>query len=82
MEDTILSSCNQLGCLATAEAIEQFDTDGSPIKIAGVKLTSRSQSNKPYHTPFGRVEVKRHVYQTAQGGRIYCPLESSARMVE
>lgn len=82
MEDSILSSCNQLGCLATAEAIEQFDTDGSPIDIAGVKLTSRSRSNKQYHTPFGKVEVKRHVYQTAQGGRIYCPLESSARIIE
>lgn len=82
MEDTILSSCNELGCIATAEAIERFDTDGSPIEMAGVKLTSRAQSNKQYHTPFGKVAVKRHVYQTAQGGRIYCPLESSARIIE
>lgn len=82
MEDTILSGCNQLGCLATTEALERFDADGDPIAVAGVKLTSRTRSSKQYHTPYGTVELKRHVYQTAQGGRIYCPLEVSARMIE
>lgn len=82
MEDSILSGCNQLGCLATTEALERFDADGDPIEVAGVKLTSRSQNNKQYHTPYGKVDVKRHIYQTAQGGRTYCPLEACARIVE
>ena len=82
MEDSILSGCNQLGCLATTAALERFDADGGPIEMAGVKLTSRAQSNKQYHTPYGKVEVTRHVYQTTRGGRIYCPLEASAGIVE
>ncbi len=33
MENTILDSCNDIGCLATTEALQKFDTDGSPIKM-------------------------------------------------
>lgn len=32
MEKAILDGCNELGCVATAEALTKFDADGSPIK--------------------------------------------------
>ncbi|WP_221901645.1 hypothetical protein [Bathymodiolus platifrons methanotrophic gill symbiont] len=41
MENTILDGCNELGCLATAEALQKFDTDGSPIKLGDTKMTAR-----------------------------------------
>jgi hypothetical protein len=82
MEESILGGCNQLGCLATGEALRRFDSDGSPISIGSTKLTSRTQSKKTYHSPFGKVEIKRHVYQTSKGGKVYCPLEAAARIIQ
>jgi len=82
MEESILEGCNQIGCLATKEALGQFDTDGTPLKIGNRKLTLRTQSNKKYHTPYGTVSLKRHVYQDSKGGKIYCPLEEGARIIQ
>lgn len=82
MEDSILDGCNQLGRLATEKALKRFDADGAPISLGGTKLTSRTQTNKTYHSPYGKVDVKRHVYQTSKGGRVYCPLEVSAKIIQ
>ncbi len=35
----------------------------------------------PYQTPYGEVEVERHVYQRSGGGATYRPLERDARIV-
>jgi hypothetical protein len=37
MENNILDGSNEMGCLAIAEALQQFDTDGSPIKTITYK---------------------------------------------
>ena len=58
-----------------------FDTNGLPLEREGVNWTSRNKDSKKYQTPFGVVEIERHVYQTAKGGQIFCPLENSARTV-
>ena len=81
MENVILNACNEVGCAATAEALEHFDTDGSPIKWGEVKMTARSKDNKTYQTPYGSIQLKRYVYQSAKGGKVYCPLEHSARII-
>ena len=81
MENTILDSFNEIGCLATTEALKRFDTDGSPIKLGDTKLTARDKDNKTYQTPYGSVQLERYVYQTSKGGRIYCPLEHHARII-
>ena len=81
MENTILDSCNEIGCLATTEALKRFDTDGSPIKWGDTKMTARDKDNKTYQTPYGSVQLERYVYQTSKGGRIYCPLEHHARII-
>jgi hypothetical protein len=82
MENTILDSCNEIGCLATTEALQKFDTDGSPIKLGETKMTARGKDNKTYQTPYGSVQLERYVYQTSKGGRIYCPLEYNARIIQ
>jgi hypothetical protein len=81
MEEAIQEATNAVGCCATEEALKRFDTDGSPIRVGALKLTARGCDPKVYQTPYGAVEVERHVYQTARGGRIYCPLEQQARIV-
>jgi hypothetical protein len=81
MENVILDGCNELGCVATAEALKKFDTDGSPIKWGEAKMTARSKDNKTYQTPYGSIQLERYVYQSSKGGRIYCPLEQNARII-
>jgi hypothetical protein len=80
-EIRIQQQVNKVGMLATGEALKQFDTDGNPLTIDGVKLTSRGQIQNTYQTPYGDVQIDRHFYQTAQGGRGYCPLEFRARII-
>jgi hypothetical protein len=82
MENAILDSCNDIGCLATTEALQKFDTDGSPIKWGEIKMTARNKDNKTYQTPYGSVQLERYVYQSSKGGRIYCPLERNARIIQ
>ena len=81
MEDAILDGINEVGCLATAEALKRFDTDGSPLIRDGVKWTVRAHDTRKYQTPYGVAEIERAVYQTSKGGRIYCPLEDAARTI-
>ena len=49
-EETITSELNNAGCLAAKTAIEQFDTDGTPIQIGDTKWTARGKYNKTYQT--------------------------------
>jgi hypothetical protein len=81
MEENIQKAVNEIGILATKEAIKKFDTTGAPIQIAGVRLTSKGNVSKMYETPYGSVNISRHVYQTANGGKTYCPLDEKARII-
>ena len=58
-EQTIQERLNQAGVVATQEALQQFDTDGSPIAIGSVKFTSKGQLPKEYQTPYGVATVAR-----------------------
>jgi hypothetical protein len=80
-EETLQRRLNDAGVVATAEGLQQFDTDGSPITVGTTKLTSKGQVEKDYQTPYGVATVARHVYQSPQGGPTYCPLDRSARIV-
>jgi len=80
-EETIQTALNEAGTLATAEALSQFDTDGSPIEIGSTRWYSKGQEPKTYQTPYGQAVVDRHLYQTAQGGSTFCPLERDARII-
>ena len=80
-EDNILNAANAVGLAATEHLLSSFDSDGSPIIMGTVKMTSKGLVPKVYHTPFGAIDVKRHVYQTSAGGSIFCPLEHNARII-
>ncbi len=81
LEESIQHACNEVGSAATAHALTRFDTDGSAIRIGGMKWTSRGHEPKKYQTPYGEVEIPRHIYQTSRGGKIYCPMEAGARIL-
>jgi hypothetical protein len=80
-EATIQSVLNEAGTVASGEALRQFDTDGSPIESGGVRWASKGKLPKTYQTPYGMVEIERHVYQTSGGGKTLCPLEVDARII-
>lgn len=81
MEHSILQASNEVGALATREAISKFDTTGAPIEIADIRMTSKGKVGKRYETPYGAVDLERHVYQSSRGGKTYCPLDDKARIV-
>ena len=68
-EETLQQRLNEAGTLATAEILQRFDTDGSPIQVGDTKLTSKGKLLKEYQTPYGVAPVERHVYQGAGAAR-------------
>ena len=80
-EQALQRSLNEAGQVAMQPMLEQFDTNGEPIRIASVKHTVRVRSPQTYETPYGPVEVERNVYQSSKGGRTYVPLEADGCMV-
>ena len=80
-ESVIQDALNHAGALATGELLKQFDTDGSPIAFGSVRMSSKGLVTKQYQTPYGVSEVERHVYQSAEGGATFCPLDRDARII-
>ena len=80
-EETIQTVLNEAGTLASGEALKQFDTDGSAIEVVGAKWTSKGKLPKTYQTPYGAVEIQRHVYQSSEGGATFCPKEVDGRII-
>ena len=81
-EDDLQAELNEAGMLAERKQLENLDTDGSPIFLGKVKMTSKKQKQlKVYETPHGAVEVPRYVYQSSKGGSTYSPLDHAARII-
>lgn len=77
-ETRIQSLLNEAGTIASGEALKQFDTDGLAIEKSGKRWTSKGQQPKTYQTPYGSIEINRHI---CTGGETYCPLEVDARII-
>ncbi len=80
-EQALRDALNEAGCVVMVPMIEQFDTQGEPIRVHGVKHTVKKRDPQTYETPYGPVTVERNAYQSSKGGRNYVPLEVDARMV-
>ena len=80
-EQALQRALNEAGQVAMIPMIKQFDTNGEPIRVNGVKYTAKQISPEIYETPYGPVPIERYIYQTSKGGRAYVPLENDARMV-
>ena len=80
-EQVIQDTLNEAGVITTGALLKHFDTEGEPMMAGSVKLTSMGLLPKNYQTPYGVTQIKRHVYQTAEGGATFCPLEKDARII-
>jgi len=80
MEEALQESLNEAGCAVMEKALESFDTDGSPIKIADTRFSCKGRFKQAYETPYGKAHVERYIYQTSKGGRTFCPLEHNANL--
>ncbi|MEL6138496.1 MAG: ISKra4 family transposase, partial [Cyanobacteria bacterium J06628_6] len=80
-EENIQTELNAAGVIASGKALEQFDTDGSPLEVGGVVYTSKGRQPKSYQSPYGKVSLERHVYQSSAGGATFCPLEVDGRII-
>jgi hypothetical protein len=80
-EETILRAVNAVGNVATTEALKRFDADGDPIVVGGSVWYSKGKLPKIFNTPYGVVSVERHVYQPAEGGKTFCPMDDGARVI-
>ena len=80
-EEVVQAAVNALGMLATPSLLKRFDTDGSPLVFGDVRFSSKGLVEKEYETPYGKVSLARHVYQSATGGSTYCPLDEGARII-
>ena len=80
MEEKIQQAVNSLGMVATEETISGFDTNGEPIKVLDIVHTSKGQTKK-IQTPYGTIEVTRHVYQSSRGGKLYVPMDAGSRLL-
>jgi len=81
MEQHIQEVLNDAGNIATMEGLKGFLTTGGPIVLGNVKFTSKGQLPKEYQTPYGTVNIERHVYQAPDGGKTFCPLENNAHII-
>ena len=54
-EERIQEALNEAGCIASREALRDFDTDGSPIQIGPEIWRTKGQQPKCYQTPHGEI---------------------------
>ncbi|MCP3921610.1 MAG: ISKra4 family transposase, partial [Desulfobacterales bacterium] len=80
-EDDIQKALNIAGTVMTLHAQSTFDTDGRPLEKGKEKFTCKGKVSKKYQTPYGEIELSRHVYQSNQGCITFCPLDNSARII-
>ena len=80
-ENNIQDALNEVGQVATAHLLKLHDADGKPLVMGSVRMTSKGLVPKTYQSPYGEINIKRHVYQTSKGGAVFCPLENSARII-
>ena len=81
-ETMIQESINEAGNLMTEKRLLEFDTDGSPIIMGDIKMTTKGVYTGEYETPYGQITVERHLYQTNRGGKTFCPLNENARIIK
>ncbi len=80
-EEHLQECLNRIGCLSTQELLERFDSDGSPMRVNDISLTSKGKEEKEYQSPYGPVVANRHVYQSSKGGKTYVPLEIKSKTI-
>lgn len=78
-----LKGClDQLGAATFVALVEQADEQASEIIHNGSIYRHKQPSVKEWLTPWGKVKVRRRLYQADRGGRSYIPLDHRCGMVD
>ena len=63
-ENNLQDALNEAGQLGTQKQLEWLDTDGSPIMLGNVRLTSKSKKAlKVYETPWERLSSQTFAFK-------------------
>lgn len=81
-ERDVQAALHEAGREVMEHLLALYDTDGEPLEQGKTRLTSKGRQEQSYQSLFGPVRVARHVYQSAEGGVTWCPLEERARILE
>ena len=69
-EEEIMDTVNAVGREMTAQSLQAHDVNAERIVLGEITAYSKGLSNEVYQSPYGPIEIPRHVFQTSQGGRI------------
>jgi hypothetical protein len=81
-EEKIMETVNAIGKEMTAHRLKAHDISADRIVLGDITAYGKGVTNEVYQSPYGPVEIPRHVFQTSQGGKIIIPLETSAKVVD
>lgn len=81
-EEKIMETVNAIGKEMTAHSLKAHDISADRIVLGDITAYGKGVTNEVYQSPYGPVEIPRHVFQTSQGGKIIIPLETSAKVVD
>jgi hypothetical protein len=81
MEYAVLDALNTAGTFCTGAVLERFNIDEPRISVGGKTMYNKGSFSQTYESLYGPVDIVRAVYQSAEGGKQYCPLEVSAGLV-
>ena len=86
-ENAIQAALNQAGLRCTGLLLESLDTDGQPLLVRDarggqVRLSAKGRKvPRQIETPYGSLNVARHVYQSSAGGACLVPLDQAAALL-
>jgi hypothetical protein len=80
-EEDLMAALNGAGRWLTGKMLSSYDRREDKIKVNEAVLYKCGRTSQTYCTPFGPIRLPRSVYQSSDGGRLYCPLESEACLV-
>jgi hypothetical protein len=80
-EQRLQEQFNRAACLVMSEMLCAYDTLGENLHRDGKIFTSKGMSPATYQCYGGCFQIQRHLYQSSDGGKTYCPLEDRARII-
>ncbi len=83
-ENSIQLKLNELGLELTRHLLHSLECDGQPLHPGSGQAPSTAKSKqvvKLIETPYGALEMPRHVYQTSAGGACHVPLDKAACLI-
>jgi hypothetical protein len=81
-ESKMIEKIQPLLCGFMKDTLEAQDVKEPRIKVDGITYYDCGPSNQVYETISGPITISRHTYQSSEGGKRICPLESCAGMIK